>query len=59
MWLKRFPEDLLGGRPTLEQETRQVQQVDVPPIEDLPKFIGNWLEAANEVCTNEQIATCF
>lgn len=50
MWIQRFPEDLLGGRPTYEEETRQTENAVLPAaIEDLPEFIGNWLEAANQV----------
>lgn len=50
MWIRRFPEDLLGGRSTYAQETRQVESVELPSLEDLPDFISGWLEAANEVC---------
>lgn len=49
LWIRRFPEDLLGGRPTYEQETRQVERAELPLIDDLPDFIGNWLQSANEV----------
>lgn len=49
LWLRQFPEDLLGGRPTYDTETRQRESIELPSLAQLPDFIAGWLEAHVEV----------